>query len=88
MGNGRKVSLPAPSNRVTSSNRGGDKDVVMQTKAKMGAKALGRKALQNNEDYELGGAQSPYKHCFDPENSLLRLKNVLFGQVSLGIPVV
>ena len=50
------MSLPAPSNRVTSSNRGGDKDVVMQTKAKLSAKALGRKALQNNEDYELRDA--------------------------------
>ena len=82
MGNGRNVSLPAPLNRVTSFNRGGDRDFVMETKAKPGAKAPGRKALQNNEDYQLREAQSPYKHFFDPENSLLRLKNDYFRQVS------
>ena len=54
----------------------------MEAKAKLGVKALGRKALQNNEDYELREAQSPYKHSFDPENSLLRLKNDYFWLVS------
>jgi len=82
MGNGRKVSLPAPLNRVTSFNWGGDKDFVMETKAKPGAKALFRTALPNNDDYEIREAQSPYKHSFDPENSLLRLKNDYFRQVS------
>ena len=69
------MSLPAPLNRVTSFNRGGDKDFVMETKARPGAKAPGHNALQKNEDYELREAQSPYKYSFDPENSLLRLKN-------------
>jgi len=31
----------------------GDKEFVLETKTKLGAKAMGRKALENNEDYEL-----------------------------------
>jgi len=31
----------------------GDKEFVMQTKAKLGAKAMGRRASKNNESYEL-----------------------------------
>ncbi len=37
-----------------------DKEFVMQTKAKLGAKAMGGKALENNEGYELRESQSPY----------------------------
>ncbi len=33
----------------------GDKEFVMQTKAKLGAKAMGRMASENNEGYELRG---------------------------------
>ena len=39
---GRKPPLPAPLNWVFSFDRGGDKDFVMETKAKLGAKAIGR----------------------------------------------
>ena len=31
----------------------GDKEFVMETKAKLGAKAIGRRELENNEGYEL-----------------------------------
>ena len=37
----------------------GDKEFVMETKAKLGAKAIGRRELENNEGYELKEAQSP-----------------------------
>lgn len=45
--------MPAPLNQVTSFNWGGDKASVMETKAKLGAKAIGRGDLENNEGYEL-----------------------------------
>jgi len=59
----------------------GDKDFVMQTKAKLGAKALGRKALENNEGYELREFQIPYNPVFAPEKCSLRLKNDHFWQI-------
>ena len=47
----------------------------METKAKLGAKAIGRRELENNEGYELKEPQSPYNHVFDPKKLSLRLKN-------------
>ncbi len=35
--------MPAPLNQLASFNWGGDKEFVMETKAKLGAKAIGRK---------------------------------------------
>ena len=60
----------------------GDKEFVMETKAKLGAKAIGCKALENNEDYELRESQSPYNHVFAPQKCSLRLKNDHFWQIS------
>ncbi len=54
----------------------------METKAKLGAKAMGRKALENNEGYELRESQSPYNHVFAPEKCSLRLKNDHIWQIS------
>ena len=45
------------------------------SKAKLGAKAIGRRELENNEGYELKEPQSPYNRVFDPEKCSLRLKN-------------
>jgi hypothetical protein len=53
----------------------GDKKFVMETKAKLGAKAMGRKALENNRGYELKESQSSYNHVFTPRKCSLRLKN-------------
>ncbi len=53
-----------------------------QTKAKLGAKAMGRKALENNTGYELRESQSPYSHVFAPEKCSLRLKNDHFWKIS------
>jgi hypothetical protein len=35
----------------------GDKEFVMETKAKLGAKGIGRRELENIEEYELKGPQ-------------------------------
>ena len=58
----------------------GDKKFVMETKAKLGAKAMGRKALENSKGYELKEPQSSYNHVFAPEKRPLRLKNDHFWQ--------
>ena len=54
----------------------------METKAKLGAKAIGRRELENNEGYELKEPQSPHNRVFDPEKRSLRLKNDHIWQVS------
>ena len=77
-----KSGLNQRDGKWTESIAVGDKDFVMETKAKLGAMALGRKALHNNEDYELRQSQSPYNHSFDPEKSLLRLKNDYYWNIS------
>jgi hypothetical protein len=59
----------------------GDKKFVMETKAKLGAKAMGRGALENNEGYGVRESQSPYNHVFTPEKWSLRLKNHHFLQI-------
>jgi hypothetical protein len=54
----------------------------MEAKAKMGAKAIGRRELENDEGNELKESQSPYNRVFDPEKCSLRLKNDHIWQVS------
>jgi hypothetical protein len=39
----------------------------METKAKLGAKAIGRRGMKNIEGYELRESQNPYNRVFDPE---------------------
>jgi hypothetical protein len=60
----------------------GDKEFVMETKSKLGAKAKGRSAMENSESYELRESQSSYNHIFTPEKCSLRLKNDRFWQIS------
>jgi hypothetical protein len=52
----------------------GDEEFVMETKAKLGAKAIGRRKMKNIEGYELRDSQNPYNRVFDPEKCGLRLK--------------
>ncbi len=59
----------------------GDKKFVMETKAKLGVKAMGRRALENNKGYELRESQSPYNPVFTPEKGRLRLKNGYYWQI-------
>jgi REP element-mobilizing transposase RayT len=77
-----KSGLNQRDGKWTESIAVGDKDFVMQTKAKLGAKAMGRRALENNEGFELRESQSPYNDVYDPEKSPLRLKNDYFWQIS------
>jgi hypothetical protein len=53
----------------------GDKEFVMEIKAKLGAKAIGRRGMKNVEGYELKERQSPYNRVFDLEKCSLRPKN-------------
>jgi hypothetical protein len=54
----------------------------METKAKLGAKAIGRRGVKNVEAYELKERQSPYNRVFDPEKCGLRLNNDHLWHVS------
>ena len=54
----------------------------MKTKAKLGAKAIGRRELENDEGYDLRELQNPYTPLFTPEKSALNLKNDYIWQVS------
>jgi hypothetical protein len=59
-----------------------DEEFVIQTKAKLGAKAMGRKAFENNEDYVLKEFQNHYSRVFNPQKCTLRPKNDYFWQAS------
>ena len=58
------------------------REFVMETKAKLGAKAFGRRELENDERYELKEPQSPYNRVFNPEKCGLRPKNEHIWEVS------
>ena len=49
--------------------------------AKLGAKAIGRRELENNEGYELREPQRPYNRIFGSEKCNLRPKNDYIWQV-------
>ena len=53
----------------------GDKEFVRVTKAKLGAKAFGRRELENEDGFELKDPQNPYTPPFTPEKCTLSLKN-------------
>ena len=59
----------------------GDKAFIMETKAKLGAKAIGRREFESDEGFELREPQNPYTPLFTPENSALSLKNDYIWQV-------
>jgi putative transposase len=60
----------------------GDKEFVMATKAKLGAKAIGRRALEIKDGYALRESQSSYNDVFAPEKFSLSLKNEYFWHIS------
>jgi len=60
----------------------GDEGFVMETKAKLGAKAIGRRGMKNIEGYELRESQNPYNRVFGPEKCSLSLKNDHLWRVS------
>ncbi|MBA3031088.1 MAG: hypothetical protein FP816_20060 [Desulfobacteraceae bacterium] len=58
-------------------------DFVLTTKAKLGAKGIGRKVIENDIGFELKGPQEPYMSVFDPEKAPLSPNNAYFWHVSL-----
>jgi len=58
----------------------GHKEFVMQTKAKLIAKAMDRKSFDDNKDYVLKEFQNPYNRVCAPEKGSLRLNNDFFWQ--------
>ena len=60
----------------------GDKEFIVETKAKLGANAIGRRELESDEEYELREPQNPYTPFFTSENSALSLKNDYIWQIS------
>ena len=76
-----KSGLNQRAAKWTESIAVGDKEFVMETKAKLGAKAIGRRELENNEGYELKEPLSPYNRVFNPEKCSLRLKNAHIWEV-------
>ena len=53
----------------------GDKEFVLETKARLGAKAVGRKAHGENDNYELRETQTPYTPLLGLEKLPLRPEN-------------
>lgn len=76
-----KKSINKRDGKWTESIAVGDKDFVLETKAKLGAKAVGRKTLVTNEGYELRETQSAYNAVFTPEKHALSDKNSYFWGV-------
>ena len=60
----------------------GDKKFVSDTKAKLGAKAVGRKVSGENGNYELRESQIPYSPLFAPEKCALSSENSYFWNKS------
>lgn len=56
----------------------GDKEFVLDTKAKLGAKAVGRKVAGEKGNYELRESQFPYSPLFAPEKCALSSENSYF----------
>jgi hypothetical protein len=66
----------------TESLAAGDKEFVMETKAKLVVRGLGRREAENNEDYVFMEAPSYYNRVFDPEKCGLRQKSSYFLRIS------
>jgi len=56
----------------------GDEDFISRTKASLGAKAVGRKLMENSAGYELKELQAAYNRDFTAEKCALRFKNEYF----------
>ena len=56
----------------------GDEKFVLETKIKLGEKAIGRKAVKSTDGYELRESIAPYNPVFTPEKSALSANNGYF----------
>jgi hypothetical protein len=61
----------------------GDKEFVLETKARLGVKAVGRKISGKNRNYELREPQIPYSPLFPLEKCGISSENSYFWDVSL-----
>ncbi len=77
-----KSGLNKRDGKWTKSIAVGDKEFVLETKAKLGAKAVGRKVMGENGNYELRESQIPYSRLFTPEKSTLSSENRYFWNQS------
>jgi REP element-mobilizing transposase RayT len=59
----------------------GDKEFVLETKTKLGAKAIGRKISGERGEYELRESQTSYSLLFTPEKYRLSAENSYFWNV-------
>jgi REP-associated tyrosine transposase len=82
-----RCSLNRRESKWTESIAVGDKEFIMETKNKLGAQGIGRKAIKNQSGYELKEFQLPYNHIFDTEKSDLRPENSYFWEDYNGIPL-
>jgi hypothetical protein len=60
----------------------GEMDFVLATKAKLGAKGIGRKVIENSAGFELKEFQEPYSPVFGHEKRALSQNNGYFWDVS------
>ena len=61
----------------------GDMDFVLATKARLGARGIGRKVIESNVGFELKDPQEPCRLVFDPEMRSLSPNNAYFWDVLL-----
>lgn len=55
-----------PLNQVFSFNWGGVMEFMMDTKAKLGSRAIGRSEIENDDGLELKDSQNPYTLLYYP----------------------
>jgi hypothetical protein len=60
----------------------GDKDFVSRTQKKLGARAVGRKAVEADDGYELRDPQKPYRNVLVPKKVALRQENRYVWDIS------
>jgi len=59
----------------------GDEDFIKQTKTRLGAKAIGRKAMENIAGYELKELQAPYNSNLTAKKLLLQQPDALLQKI-------
>ena len=76
-----KKALNQRDAKWTKSIAVGDKEFVMETKAKLGSRAIGLREMENDDGYQLKESQKLYSPFFTPKKRDLRLKNDYVWQV-------
>ena len=74
--------LPRRDSKWSESIAVGDESFVMETKYKMGAKAIGRKAFGKDVEFQLREPLKPYNSFFKAEKDALRHENSYFWTIN------